>query len=626
MANWNTLKTAVADVINANGNQAITGQLLQNVLNNIITNVGENATFAGIATLDTNPGAPDGPVFYLTATAGAYPNFNGIEVQNGEATILLWNNNAWSKKVTGFATQEKLSELGSYVSNPEYVRAYTDAGGRFLWGIKHDGSIEWAKGVPRPIKEYIANVDLKNNKTIEQVNTLIVELMAELSSLNNDVVSIKNNVSDLNSINYTITSNEEYIYAIIDKEGRMLFGIKRDGLLDIPKLPTNIKDELGKKVEKAKGKTLIDSNVANVNSVIFSNEFIRAIVDVNNRLIEAVMADGSKFLPLPTNQDVEVLNITQKHYENSCKISDVIMRENYSVRYANSVKSIGLKSYVGDNQNVHPKVLYFKDKVFGHHYWMAYTPYPFSNDFYENPCLAYSDDGYVWHNITANPIANTPNGGYNSDTHLVYRDDLRILECWYREVVRGESEIIYRRITSDGFQWSDAEKVFQIPNAERTDMLLSPSIIYKDGMYHIWVVEQTTDRGLIVKYYQSNSGYNWNYIRDINISFNYNTKDYTPWHIDVIWHDEQYYLLANCQNGEHWVLFLSESSDNVSYNNSDVVILPRKGSWDEQLYRATIVPVADSLRIYYSARTFDGVWGIGISESHEENKFVGINK
>lgn len=107
MANWNTLKTAVAGVINANGSQAITGQLLQNVLNNIITNVGENATFAGIATLDTNPGAPDGPVFYLATTAGTYPNFNGIEVQDGEVVIFLWNNNAWSKKVTGFAIQEQ---------------------------------------------------------------------------------------------------------------------------------------------------------------------------------------------------------------------------------------------------------------------------------------------------------------------------------------------------------------------------------------------------------------------------------------------------------------------------------------------------------------------------------------
>lgn len=127
MANWNTLKTAVADVINVNGNQAITGQLLQNVLNNIITNVGENATFAGIATLDTNPGAPDGPVFYLAATAGTYPNFNGIEVQDGEAVILLWNNNAWTKKDSGFATQEKLYELDSKVNVLKFVGKGTDS-------------------------------------------------------------------------------------------------------------------------------------------------------------------------------------------------------------------------------------------------------------------------------------------------------------------------------------------------------------------------------------------------------------------------------------------------------------------------------------------------------------------
>lgn len=115
MANWDTLKSAIAGIIKTNGNQEITGQLLQNVLNNIVSSVGENATFAGIASLDTNPGAPDGPVFYLTATAGTYPNFNGIEVRNGEAVILLWNNNTWSKKVTGFVTQEKFLQLGSEV-------------------------------------------------------------------------------------------------------------------------------------------------------------------------------------------------------------------------------------------------------------------------------------------------------------------------------------------------------------------------------------------------------------------------------------------------------------------------------------------------------------------------------
>lgn len=115
MANWSTLKAAIASVIKNNGNQEITGQVLQNVLNNIISSVGGNASFVDVAVPSTNPGVPDGNVFYLTATAGTYPNFNGIEVRDGEAVILLWNNNAWSKKVTDFVTQEKFSQLGSEV-------------------------------------------------------------------------------------------------------------------------------------------------------------------------------------------------------------------------------------------------------------------------------------------------------------------------------------------------------------------------------------------------------------------------------------------------------------------------------------------------------------------------------
>lgn len=110
MANWTILKAAIADVIKTNGNQEITGQLLQNVLNNIVSSVGENSTFAGIATPTTNPGVPDGNVFYLATEAGTYSNFNGIEIASGEAVILEWRK-YWTKKVTGFATQQHFSEL-----------------------------------------------------------------------------------------------------------------------------------------------------------------------------------------------------------------------------------------------------------------------------------------------------------------------------------------------------------------------------------------------------------------------------------------------------------------------------------------------------------------------------------
>ena len=88
MANWSELKAAVAKVIKTNGNQEITGAVLQNVLNNIISNVGGNASFAGVATLSTNPGTPDGPVFYLAPYNGAYSNF-GIEIHDAGLYIIL---------------------------------------------------------------------------------------------------------------------------------------------------------------------------------------------------------------------------------------------------------------------------------------------------------------------------------------------------------------------------------------------------------------------------------------------------------------------------------------------------------------------------------------------------------
>ena len=110
MANWSILKAAIAKSIKNNSNQEITGQVLQNVLNNIVSSVGENSTFAGIATPTTNPGAPDGNVFYLATEAGTYSNFDGIEIASGETVILEWRER-WTKKVTGFAAQQYFSEL-----------------------------------------------------------------------------------------------------------------------------------------------------------------------------------------------------------------------------------------------------------------------------------------------------------------------------------------------------------------------------------------------------------------------------------------------------------------------------------------------------------------------------------
>lgn len=82
MGNYKELKQAVSNVIKTNGNQEITGAIMQNALLSIISTVGSNATFAGIATPDTNPGTPDQNVFYIASENGQYVNFDSVVLYN----------------------------------------------------------------------------------------------------------------------------------------------------------------------------------------------------------------------------------------------------------------------------------------------------------------------------------------------------------------------------------------------------------------------------------------------------------------------------------------------------------------------------------------------------------------
>lgn len=98
---WKKLKSLVVNAIKPNNQQQITGQILQDTLNSIISAVGENATFAGIATPDIVPGEPDGPTFYLAVEPGEYINFGDIALTKG-LSIIQWNSQEW--KITNLET------------------------------------------------------------------------------------------------------------------------------------------------------------------------------------------------------------------------------------------------------------------------------------------------------------------------------------------------------------------------------------------------------------------------------------------------------------------------------------------------------------------------------------------
>ena len=108
MGNYEQLKQAVSDVIKTNGNQEITGAILQNALLTIISTVGANSTFAGIATPNTNPGIPDQNVFWIASLPGQYVNFSN-QILDNEVYILKNNNGSWVKVDTGIANIYKVN-------------------------------------------------------------------------------------------------------------------------------------------------------------------------------------------------------------------------------------------------------------------------------------------------------------------------------------------------------------------------------------------------------------------------------------------------------------------------------------------------------------------------------------
>ena len=120
---------------------------------------------------------------------------------------------------------EKLD--GVEVTNPVWLWVITDKDGRVLGGVKADGSIEWAIGIPKPIKDELDSLTLtvagKVNKVVGK--SLIDSIVADAT------------------ISF---DNPDYLYLMTDENGKIVIGIKKDGKLyaDIAGIPADVQEEV----------------------------------------------------------------------------------------------------------------------------------------------------------------------------------------------------------------------------------------------------------------------------------------------------------------------------------------------------------------------------------------------
>lgn len=116
MANYDTLKNALIQVIKPNGNEEITGQVLQDTLLAVINALGVGFQFMGEADPDTAPGTPDARVFYFAQQAGTYSNFDGLVLDGSSVAFLLWDS-SWSHVVVNIPTTPGLDARYLRIAN-----------------------------------------------------------------------------------------------------------------------------------------------------------------------------------------------------------------------------------------------------------------------------------------------------------------------------------------------------------------------------------------------------------------------------------------------------------------------------------------------------------------------------
>lgn len=264
------------------------------------------------------------------------------------------------------------------------------------------------------------------------------------------------------------------------------------------------------------------------------------------------------------------------------------------------------------NNGYHPKVLYFENGWNGYKYWMAFTPYPHAQAIYENPSINVSNNMIDWQTPKGlnNPI-DTPDKPdkihYNSDTHLLYNNDLDRLEMFWRYVDDQENILtIYMSYSYDGITWSDKE-VFMISYNRSKQDFLSPVVEYNEGTYEIWYVFNRK------VFYVEKNGDEFTEPRALDLEYE---KELYSWHIDVIKHDGIYDIAAvsyeEVTNRREMSLYYASSKDNIEWTTMKTLLEPSDiEEWYIQgLYRPALLYKDDKYYLFFSWH--DDVYNVGV--------------
>lgn len=224
----------------------------------------------------------------LAETNGAEAGVQAEEARNAAAEANKQAETA--REVTGvFGSNFKK------VINDQFLYAISDLLGNLLWGIRKDGSTYDPKGVPEMVKKLIEEINKRIDKQEARLHLIDNPnyVFAIADALGNLLFGIdKNGASFVNALKGVVViekvENKQFIFAVKDSAGNLLFGIRHDGTFACSKfeLPASIMKQL-EQAMKSKYLHTEDGDM----------EFLFRLQDVNGVIVFGVRWDGTSYMP-----------------------------------------------------------------------------------------------------------------------------------------------------------------------------------------------------------------------------------------------------------------------------------------------------------------------------------------
>lgn len=485
------------------------------------------------------------------------------------------------------------------------IGLYPDPRGRAPWLVRD--AFDSPDGTP--LSEHLP--DLGGGWTVHALAPIVQGGKAQAAGAGNSIATLDAGDSQL-SITATLTVNtsagsaalvfwfidtSNYYFATLDLGNQRvtILRYQAGALQELARLPSALVQGAPYEVHVEVAGRHVFMNVAGVGGLAFDNlPLEKASTRVGFRLVtNATMAD---------------LRVRRGHLPFPRVVASA----------ANAPAPLVIPTYDGSGQATHPSVMHAPEgwgedangKAW--RYWQAMTPYPASNNAYENPCVIVSDDGDDWVEPPGltNPIAGKPEGGYNSDTELCLVDGVLHL-LWRETDSAGTFDRIWAATTPDGVNFSAPLLVMQGARNE----LLSPSLVRVGGRWLLYVVNRTptpTLRPHVTAFSAPALEGPW---VEAPVGGLPNPPHATarPWHLSVLKDGDVLYMFLNDDQAKR-AIWLGASHDGFhwTFGEAPLLTVGGAGAWDDNmLYRASGVRTPGGFDLWYSAQSVGNTWGIG---------------